>query len=79
MSKIYSYFIFILFLLVNLKSAWADDGLIIHGAEIGIGKFHRHDNKVHPHADGNIWKNYVLADDAGTNTPIIPNSFLNYF
>lgn len=37
-------------------------GLIIHAAEMGIGKFHRYDNKVHKYEDSNIWKDYILAD-----------------
>ena len=48
----------------------AEEGLTVNVAEIGIGKFHRKDNSVHPYADDNAWKPYVLAENAGTKTPI---------
>lgn len=48
----------------------AEEGLTIHAAEIGIGKFHRKDNSVHPYADDNAWKPYVLANGADTKTPL---------
>jgi hypothetical protein len=51
------------------NTARAEDGLTVNVAEIGIGKFHRMDNSVHPYADDNIWKPYVLANDASMATP----------
>lgn len=51
----------------------ADDnqGLIVHAAEIGIGKFHRYDNKVHPYEHNNIWLNYVAPEGDNLKTPIV--------
>ena len=48
----------------------AEEGLSVNVAEIGIGKFHRMDNSVHPYADDNMWKPYVLAKDATMKTPL---------
>jgi len=47
----------------------ADTGLIIHAAEIGIGKFHRYDNSVHSYGADNIWLNYALPKNADLETP----------
>ncbi len=41
---------------LNLSAA----GLTIHAAEIGIGKFHRHDNSVHTYEAENAWAPYIL-------------------
>ncbi|NQW43991.1 MAG: hypothetical protein HQ462_01140 [Deltaproteobacteria bacterium] len=64
------YFMIILSLLV-VVSGQATAGLIIHAAEIGIGKFHRQDNIVHPYESGNAWLPYVLPTNAETKTPIV--------
>jgi len=53
------------------STARAEDGLTVHVAEIGIGKFHRMDNSIHTYADDNMWKPYVLADGASTKTPLL--------
>ena len=52
-------------------SVRAEEGITINAAEIGIGKFHRKDNAVHPYADDNAWKPYILGQNAGTKTPQI--------
>ncbi len=63
----------ILSLLVS-SAAVAGQGLIINAAEIGVGKFHRYDNKVHAYAENNAWKPYVLPDSGSLQTPIVyPN------
>ncbi|MGZ3693728.1 MAG: hypothetical protein ACXWQO_05980 [Bdellovibrionota bacterium] len=46
--------------------AQAGQGLVIHTAEFGVGKFHRMDNKAHAYANGNAWSPYVLQDGADT-------------
>lgn len=38
-------------------------GLTINAAEIGIGKFHRFDNGVHPYEAKNAWSPYVLPKE----------------
>lgn len=53
-------FLLILALLIS-ASAFAQD-LVINGAEFGIGKFHRKDNKVHPYEDDNAWKPFILPE-----------------
>jgi len=45
--------------------------LIIHGVEIGVGKFHRYDNQVRPYSDENVWKNYILPENSGAETPVV--------
>ena len=57
----------ILFSFINM--AQAETGLTVNVAEIGIGKFHRKDNSIHPYADNNIWKPYVLSTTASLKTP----------
>ncbi|MDB5037240.1 MAG: hypothetical protein JWQ35_768 [Bacteriovoracaceae bacterium] len=69
MSKVF-YFILLLSFFVVSHSALAEEGLIIHAAEIGIGKFHRRDNQVHPYAKDNIWTDYVLPEEATIATPL---------
>lgn len=49
------------------QAAFASNGLIIHTAEFGVGKFHRKDNKVHAYAKDNAWTNYILPDGANTD------------
>src|SRR4051812_40557297 len=46
--------------------AQAGQGLVIHTAEFGVGKFHRMDNKTHAYAAGNAWTPYVLQDGVDT-------------
>lgn len=47
--------------------AWAEDGLVVHTAEFGVGKFHRQDNKVHSYGADNNWAPYILPDNANTS------------
>ncbi len=37
-------------------------GFILHGVELGVGKFHRMDNKAHPYGEKSAWTPYVLPD-----------------
>ena len=48
-------------------------GLVIHAAEIGVGKFHRKDNSVHPYAANNIWSAYIMPNGTGETTPVVVN------
>jgi hypothetical protein len=50
--------------------AQASQGLVIHTAEFGVGKFHRMDNKAHAYAADNAWSPYVLQDGANTTRPL---------
>jgi hypothetical protein len=53
--------------------------LTINGAEFGIGKFHRQDNKVHVYEANNAWKPFILPDGVSTKTVYIQkNSADNY-
>ena len=61
----------LLALLLVTSAAWADTGLVIHGAEFGEARFHRLDNKKHPYPKDNIWNDYVLPDDADGNGPVV--------
>jgi len=49
------------------QSALASNGLIIHTAEFGVGKFHRKDNQVHAYDKSNAWVDYVLPEGANTD------------
>lgn len=49
----------------------ANADLVIHAAEIGIGKFHRYDNSIHPYEKDNAWTPYILPDGAENKTPIV--------
>lgn len=54
------------------ESAFAGQGgLVINAVEYGVAKFHRYDNKVHPYAAGNTWKNFVLPSSATTLDQIV--------
>ncbi len=45
--------------------------LIIHASELGVGKFHRQDNKVHNYGADNAWTPYVLGDKTPSEaTPV---------
>lgn len=58
--------------------AFASD-LIINGAEFGIGKFHRKDNKVHPYEKNNAWRPFILPEGVSTKEAYIQkNSASNY-
>lgn len=81
-----SIFALILGMSVLSTSAKAQaSGLIIHAAEMGIGKFHRKDDQVHPYAETNAWKSFVLDPSVNprTQTPVVvPNrdgSFTIFF
>jgi hypothetical protein len=68
---------FIVFIALALlaSSSWA--ALVIHATEIGVGKFHRYDNKTHPYAPSNVWAPHITPDNADmSKTPIV---FANKF
>lgn len=48
-----------------------ESGLVVHAAEIGIGKFHRQDNKIHGYDPDNMWRVFVLPPTASTTTPLL--------
>ena len=52
-------------------TGFASQGLVIHSAEFGVGKFHRQDNKVHPYPQNSSWAPYILPDNAPTDKPLI--------
>lgn len=49
----------------------ADDGLIIYAAEMGIGKFHRYDNKVHKYENNNVWRHFILPEGDNLKSPLV--------
>lgn len=56
----------------NLNRNGSDqDKITIHAAEIGVGKFHRYDNSIHPYQETNGWKAFILEQNAGNSTPQI--------
>lgn len=65
-----------LFVALTCALAPQAQALTIHAAEMGIGKFHRQDNRVHAYADNNAWKAFVLAETADTNanTLVVDNT-----
>lgn len=48
--------------------------LVVHAAELGVGKFHRMDHKKHPYGAANGWKNFILPDGVNEQTPIVLNN-----
>ena len=70
--------IFLMLVLTTLSVAQAQD-LTINGAEFGIGKFHRKDNKVHKYEANNAWSPFILPEGADTKTALVrQNSASNY-
>lgn len=70
--------------LLLLLSSFASYALTIHAVELGIGKFHRMDNKVHPYSEGNVWIPMILPEGADLkDTPLIvqrsPEVFTVFF
>jgi hypothetical protein len=51
--------------------AFGSTGLVIHAAEVGVGKFHRHDNQVHAYDATNVWAHFILPDAAGSSGPVV--------
>jgi len=52
--------------LLSTYSAFAETGLVIHGVEKIVGKFHRYDNQVHPYGAGHAWAPYILPAAVAT-------------
>jgi hypothetical protein len=50
--------------------SFASTGITINAAEIGVGKFHRMDNTVHPYVANSGWAPFVLQGTSVT-TPIV--------
>lgn len=69
--------------LCSAASSALADGLVINAAEVGIGKFHRMDNKQHPYAKDNAWSVFILPDGADlSQAPIVvpqPNGSITIF
>jgi hypothetical protein len=59
--------------LVAVQTADASTGITINAAEIGVGKFHRIDNTVHPYSTSNAWAPFVLKGTS-TTTPLVQPS-----
>ncbi len=53
------------------SAAETSPGLVIHTTEMGVGKFHRYDNKVHAYEQGNAWLPYVLPEGAATDKMLV--------
>lgn len=64
------FFLFFAIALFSTRS-FSADGLVIHATEMGVAKFHRYDNTVHPYEAGNAWGPYILPKDAGKDTPLV--------
>lgn len=64
-------FILVLCALFLSSSVFASQGLVIHTAEFGVGKFHRMDNQVHPYVAGHAWAPFILPDGARTDQPLV--------
>lgn len=63
-------FILAILTLALSLNALAQD-LTINGAEFGIGKFHRKDNKEHKYEANNAWKVYLLPEGVGSKEAYI--------
>jgi hypothetical protein len=59
----------VLFILIASQFTSVARALSIHAAEIGIGKFHRHDNSLHNYATSNAWVPFILPENADLTTP----------
>ncbi len=66
-------FYVLLFSLILSFVSYASDGLVIHAAEIGVGKFHRIDNKYNFYGNS-VWRVYILPNEAGAQTPLVINN-----
>jgi hypothetical protein len=62
---------FSLLILILCSTRANATGLVIHAAEIGIAKFHRYDNSIHPYSKNNLWVPYTLPSAAGNKTPLV--------
>lgn len=49
---------------------FASARLVIHAAELGVGKFHRQDNQSHAYDAANVWSHYILPDAADLAGPL---------
>jgi hypothetical protein len=58
---------FIIAFLTAASFAQASQGLTIYTTEVGVAKFHRADNKIHPYAKDNAWYPFILPDGAPSN------------
>lgn len=57
--------------LFSSSMALASQGLVIHTAEFGVGKFHRYDNQAHAYDHASAWFPYILPQNAATDKPLI--------
>lgn len=56
--------------LFSSSMALASQGLVVHTAEFGVGKFHRYDNQVHAYDHASAWFPYILPQNAATDKPL---------
>jgi hypothetical protein len=52
-------------------SSFAENELIVHVTEFGVGKFHRADNKAHAYDNQNVWKPYILPEGATSEKALV--------
>jgi len=53
------------------QTAPGSAGLMINATEIGVGKFHRYDNKVHHYPAHSAWVGHITPDGDLPNFPIV--------
>jgi hypothetical protein len=58
-------------LLMQSAMGFAANRLVVNASELGVGKFHRYDNGVHPYPANSAWAPFILAKDASDATPIV--------
>lgn len=63
--------VFFTFIALMLSVNLFAKGLTINAAEIGIGKFHRHDNKQHTYENQNAWTPYILPEGEVGKLPLV--------
>lgn len=56
---------------VRAPSSLAATGLVVHAVEIGVGKFHREDTRIHSYGADNAWLALTLPTGASNQTPLI--------
>lgn len=63
--------ILLVLLLLGTSISFGAQGLVVHTAEFGVGKFHRADNKAHTYSVKNVWSPFILPDSAPTDQPFV--------
>lgn len=52
------------------RRAGAAGGLVINATEIGVGKFHRYDDSIHPYPQGSVWRGHI-SPGGEFQTPLV--------